>query len=83
MSTPTLKSTSVRIAYSSSDGYRAESGYGSSKAATPRDALVGAIDELARILALFGFEDEARAAVEDACKRVKAASNAKATGAKP
>lgn len=72
MKAVTFKSTSVRIAYSSSDGYRCESAYSSGRAVTPKAALVDAIDELARILALFGFEDETRAAVEDAFKRVKA-----------
>jgi hypothetical protein len=72
MTAPTIKSASVRIAYSSSDGYRAETGFGSNRAPTPQAAMLDAIDELARILALFGFGDDAQAAVSDACSRVKA-----------
>lgn len=72
MSDPKLKSASVRMIYTSTDGYRAETGFSSRQAATPQEALLGAIDELARVLALFGFADEAQAAVTDACERVKA-----------
>ena len=70
MADPTLKSTSVQIMYSADDGYRSEVGFGSNRAATPQGALIGGIEELARVLALFGFEAEAKAAVDGAFQRV-------------
>lgn len=70
MADPILKSTSVKISYSASDGYRSEVGFGSNRAPTPHDALIGSIEEMARVLALFGFEAEARTAVESAFQRV-------------
>jgi hypothetical protein len=72
MADPTLKSTSVQIKYSSSDGYRSEVGFGSNRAPTPQAALIGSIEELARVLALFGFEAEAKSAVDGAFRRVAA-----------
>lgn len=70
MADPTLKSTSVQIKYTASDGYRSEVGFGSNRSATPQAALIGSIEELARVLALFGFEAEARAAVDASFARV-------------
>lgn len=67
---PTLKSASTKLIYTASDGYRCEMGNNSKHAASPQAALIGAIDELARVLALFGFEAEARAATESAFQRV-------------
>jgi hypothetical protein len=78
---PLLKTSSVRIAYTSTDGYRAEAAFSSRRAASPQAGMLDAIDEMARILALFGFAGEARAVVSDACDRVKADREAKATGA--
>lgn len=72
MSDPKLKSCSVRITYSATDGYRSEVGFGSNRASSPHAALLDAIDELARVLALFGFADEACTAVAQACNRVNA-----------
>ena len=79
MADPKLKRTSVQIKYTSSDGYRAEfggkAGEGSKNLRTgeevpPQHALIAGLEELARITALFGFEDEARKAVEGAFARV-------------
>lgn len=72
MTAPTLKSASVQLIYRASDGYRMTTGFSSRMAETPSATLLAAIDELARVLALFGFEEEARSAVDDACNRVKA-----------
>lgn len=72
MSAPTLKSASVQLIYRASDGYRMTTGFSSRMADTTSATLIAAIDELARVLALFGYEEEARSAVDDACNRVKA-----------
>lgn len=70
MADPTLKSASTKLVYTASDGYRCEMGNSSKLAGSPQAALLGAFDELARVLALFGFESEARAAAESAFQRV-------------
>lgn len=76
---PTLKRTSVQIKYTSSDGYRADfctkAGEGiisgmSGEPVPPQRALIAGLDELARLAALFGFEDEGRKACNDAFARV-------------
>lgn len=81
MADPTLKRASVQIKYMSSDGHRstfdAKAGTGEVMLSTglpvqPHQTLISAIDELARTLALFGFEAEARKATDDACARVAA-----------
>ena len=68
MANPTLKRTSVQIKYSSSDGFRfeygAKAGTGTKHRVTgeevpPQLALLDALEELARLTALFGFEAEA------------------------
>ena len=77
--TTALKRISVQIKYSSSDGYRAEfgtkGGEGSVHLTTgepvpPQYALIAALEELARLTALFGFEAEARKAADNAFARV-------------
>jgi hypothetical protein len=89
---PTLKRTLVRIDYTSSDGYRADAqfkgGTGSKHRVTgeeilPEKALLGALEELARLTALFGFEDQAMEKFNGARQRVfewRATRAAKATG---
>jgi hypothetical protein len=76
---PTLKRTTVVIKYTSSDGYRAElttkGGEGTAHRVTgepvpPQRALISALEELARLTALFGFEDEALEAFTGARQRV-------------
>lgn len=73
MTDPTLKRTRVLIAYTGSDGYRSEwqakGGVGSK--APAEGPLLAGIEELARMLALFGFEDEARKRVDGAFARVR------------
>jgi hypothetical protein len=49
----------------------AKAGYASSAACEPKNALVAAADELARICELFGFGDEAVEAANAAVKRVR------------
>lgn len=79
MSDPTLKKTSVQIGYTSSDKYRmvwtAKAGTGSKNAKTgeevpPQHALIAGLEELARLTALFGFENEAFEAFNGARDRV-------------
>lgn len=79
MADPTLKRTSVQIKYTGSDGYRAEwtakGGEGTAHRKTgeqvpPQNALVAAFEELARLTALFGFENDARKAADEAFARV-------------
>lgn len=70
MADPKLKTTRVVIAYSASDGYRSEHKLDSKFASTPQQVLIDAAEELARLCALFGFEAEARAAMEGAFQRV-------------
>jgi hypothetical protein len=86
---PTLVRTSVQIKYGSSDRYRLEfdarGGKGTAHARTgqpiaPEHALLAGLEELARITALFGFEDEALNAFNKARGRV---AEWKAARAKP
>jgi hypothetical protein len=65
---PTLKRTSVAFSYTSSDGYRSEmkakGGKGSKNLRTgeeeaPELVLLAMLQELTRILCLFGFEAQA------------------------
>lgn len=76
---PTLKRTKVSIAYTSSDGYRMEFDAKTSpthknlrtgEPVPPEDAMLAAVEELSRILALFGFADEARARFDKAATSV-------------
>jgi hypothetical protein len=70
MSDPTLKRTSVTIKYTASDGYSQDVGYSSARASSPEAVLIEALEELARLTALFGFEDRALAAFNAARQRV-------------
>lgn len=65
---PKLVRSSIEINYSANDGYRVEALYRSGTGfrvgqehlnPNPEEALLGALGELARITALFGFEDRA------------------------
>jgi hypothetical protein len=69
MADPTLKKTNIAFGYTASDGYRmsfgAKAGTGSKHAVTgeevpPYHALLAGLEELTRILTLFGFESEAQ-----------------------
>lgn len=72
MSDPTLTRSFVDIRYSSSDGYHMSVGFrgGATAPVPPGEALLSAIEELARICALFGLEAEVKQRTDAACKRV-------------
>ncbi len=69
---PTLVSTSVTVRYRADDGYSAETMFKSNKPAsmTPEAVLIDALEELARLTALFGLEDKALEAFDKARQRV-------------
>lgn len=80
MADPTLKRTSVVIKYTSSDGYRmsfeAKGGTGIAHRLTgeqvpPQHAFLAAVGELARMTALFGFEDEAKTEFDKAVTAIR------------
>lgn len=86
---PTLVRTRVDVTYGASDSYRAEfhakGGKGTAHPTTgqsipPENALLAGLEELARLTALFGFEDEAMKVFVDARLRV---TEWKAARAKP
>jgi hypothetical protein len=79
MADPKLKRTSVVLKYTASDGYRmefgAKAGTGSKHRVTgeevpPEHALLDAMEELSRVLALFGFGEQAKAKFDAAQKAV-------------
>lgn len=72
MSDPTLTRSFVDIRYSSSDGYHMSVGFsgGATAPVPPGEALLSAIDELARIASLFGLEADVKQRVADSCQRV-------------
>jgi hypothetical protein len=71
---PKLKRTSVTIKYTASDGYRSEVNYSNTgrmgTQPPPELPLIEALEELARLTALFGFEDRALEAFNGARQRV-------------
>lgn len=73
MSDPTLKSASVTIRYTSSDGYSMETclkGGPSNPLSTAEHCLLDTLEELARLTALFGLQEKASERVEGSFKRV-------------
>jgi hypothetical protein len=76
----TLVSASVAFSFRSSDGYGAKDVFSTVNGAEAKAVLIEAVDEIARIAALYEFGDEIVAAAQDACKRV-AEWRAKATPA--
>ena len=70
MADPKLTAVSVIVRYVSDDGHRSEATYRNTTKQKPEDALVEGVQEVARLLALFGFEAEAKAAFEGALQRV-------------
>lgn len=79
MNDPTLARTNVRVAYTSSDGFRYElttrGGVGTANEETgdpvpPELGLLAALEELARLTALFGFEVQAQERFDAARQRV-------------
>lgn len=71
MSDPKLKTARVTIHYTSDNGYSAEFKV-KGKRETPHGGLIEGLEELARLTALFGFEDEAAKAFNAARARVAA-----------
>ncbi len=65
-----IKSASVKFSFTSSDGYSKSDTFSVKYGALPRSVLIEAVDEIARIAALYEFGDEVVAAAQDACKRV-------------
>lgn len=69
---PTLKTASITIKYTASDGYKmvAQFDGGGKRSATAEDVLLAGIDELARLAALFGLQDKADQMMNEAIRRV-------------
>lgn len=75
MPDPKLIAAKVVIHHRADDGYRSEVCYGSLRDLDDRlakDALLAAHSETARLLALYGFADEAKAEANDAFAAVAA-----------
>jgi len=74
MSDPTLKRASVTISFTDSRGYKSQVNYSNigrmGKPLAPQTPMIEALAELARLTALFGFNDEAAAAFDKARKDV-------------
>lgn len=68
---PTLRRVRVDIKYRASNGYCVAAGYASSETCDPKNALLAAADELARICELFGFGDDVVSASMGAVNRVR------------
>lgn len=69
MSDLKLKRTSVVVKYGADDGYSSEAKFAGTKE-RPELGLIAALEELARLTALFGFEAEALEAFNGARSRV-------------
>lgn len=70
MPDPKLIRSSVIVRYAADDNYHSSTEFEGKKDANPEANLLSGLDEIARILALFGFEKEAREALDDALLRV-------------
>lgn len=74
MSDPLLTTSSVTIRYSANDGYSGEQTFKIYPVdignIPPEQPMVDALEELARLTALFGFEDKALEAFNGARQRV-------------
>lgn len=69
MSYPQLTRSSVVVRYSSDEGYNCSKEFTTPKS-YPEGALLEALEELARITSMFGFEDEALERFNAARQRV-------------
>jgi len=69
MNIPKLKRTSVVIKYGSDDGYSSDTKFAGTKE-MPEIGMLAALEELARLTALFGFEEQALDAFNGARSRV-------------
>lgn len=70
MADPKLTAASVTVCYTSDDGRRSEALYKNTTKQKPEAALLEGLEEVARLLALFGFETEAVRAFNGALQRV-------------
>lgn len=70
MTDPKLTGTAVDIRYTADDGYESEEGFRTETMQKPEAALLAALGEIARLLALFGFEKEAVREFNEALQRV-------------
>ena len=64
-----LRRSRVVVTYSAADGYSSNASYKCAKE-TPQQGMLNGLEELARLTALFGFEDEAEKVFTDARQRV-------------
>lgn len=67
---PQLKAASIKFSFKSSTGYSTSENWGPGNNGTAPQVLIAAVDEIARIAALYGFGAEVVAAAQDACRRV-------------
>lgn len=74
MTYPKLTSAKVTVAYKADDGYSPETTYGDLRLgkSDPKQVLLDAHRETARLLTLFDFEAEARAIAEEAYQATRA-----------
>lgn len=74
MADPLLTKTSVTVRYTANDGYSSEQTFKiypvDHNRLPPEQPLIDAVEELARLTALFGFEDKALAVFNEARQRV-------------
>ena len=70
MDDPKLKRTSVTVKYSADDGYSSDAGFKGTPE-RPELGLLAALEELARLTTLFGFDAEALDAFNSARARVE------------
>lgn len=71
MADPKLVTTAASISYRADDGYSSQESFKTEPGSPPHAALLHAHAESARLLALFGFEQEAREAAEARFKAVQ------------
>lgn len=86
MAEPKLKSSSVTLRYSADDGFRTATTYtanGHHGKVPPEIPMLEALEELARLTALFGFGDEAKKRFDGAVARVAEWRNTQASTQKP
>jgi len=62
-----LTKAKIQFSIESDSGYRASSNF---SIGSPRENIIGAIEELARLAALDGYANEARAALDATVQRV-------------
>ena len=68
---PKLTRSTVQVTYAADDGYKSECGFTGGKTCEPHAGLLGGLDEVARLLALFGHEQDARITFDAALRRIE------------